>query len=265
MKYSIITINYNNREGLERTIDSVLCQSYRDFEYIIIDGGSNDGSVSIIKKHIKELSYWVSEPDSGIYNAMNKGIAHAQGEYLNFMNSGDCFFDNFVLEKMEKHLSCDIVEGRIYDLSTQRFSYKSTIDPTMMFFYRAGLGHQACFIRRNLLLETPYDENLHLAADWYFFVKKIVFDNCTYHYVELPVASFEGNGTSTKNMDEYEKERQQVLNNIFTRRILADYERFYDKESPMIDLIPSFNKTERLQRIILTFTKLLIKIHKILK
>ena len=100
MKYSIITINYNNRDGLEMTINSVLGQSYQDLEYIIIDGGSTDGSVEVIKKYESRIDYWVSEPDKGVYNAMNKGIGKASGDYLNFMNSGKKGFHILFLHKM---------------------------------------------------------------------------------------------------------------------------------------------------------------------
>lgn len=265
MKYSIITVNYNNKTGLEKTIKSILGQTYSDYEYIIIDGGSADGSAELIQQYADRLSFWVSETDSGIYNAMNKGIAHAKGEYLNFMNSGDCFYDKNVLQNLKVYLDSDIVEGQVFDQSTNRFSYKSTNNPTMMFFYRAGFGHQACFIRRELLEKTPYDEQLRLAADWKFFVTKVIFDNCSYRFIQIPIVSFEGNGASTKNITLYEKERQQTLKLFFPPRILADYERFYDKESPIIDLIPSFNKTKGLQKAILNITRMLIKLYHIFK
>ena len=100
MKLSVITINYNNRDGLRKTIESVVNQTCRDFEYIIIDGGSTDGSVDVIKQYADRIDYWVSEPDKGIYHAMNKGIAVAHGEYLNFMNSGDCFYESTVVENV---------------------------------------------------------------------------------------------------------------------------------------------------------------------
>ena len=90
-KISIITINYNNCEGLRRTIESVVNQTCRDFEYIIIDGGSTDGSVDVIKRYADNIDYWVSEPDKGIYNAMNKGIRMATGDYVQILNSGDMF------------------------------------------------------------------------------------------------------------------------------------------------------------------------------
>ena len=84
MKYSIITINYNNCDGLRKTIESVISQSYKDYEFIIIDGGSTDGSRDVIEQHSRSIDYWVSEPDKGVYNAMNKGIRQAKGDYLNF-------------------------------------------------------------------------------------------------------------------------------------------------------------------------------------
>ena len=96
-KLSIITINLNNAAGLRKTIESVVNQTFTDYEYLIIDGGSTDGSVEVIKEFADKITYWVSEPDKGIYNAMNKGILKARGEYLQFLNSGDWLVDNEVL------------------------------------------------------------------------------------------------------------------------------------------------------------------------
>ena len=112
MRYSIITINYNNRDGLRKTIESVVNQSCRDIEYIVIDGGSTDGSVEVIEEYAGKIDYWVSERDKGIYNAMNKGLAQAHGEYLNFMNSGDCFHDNDVLINLPQDADEDIIFGK---------------------------------------------------------------------------------------------------------------------------------------------------------
>ena len=91
VKLSIITVNLNNLEGLKKTYESVVCQTFTDYEWLVIDGGSTDGSREFIEQHQNKFAYWCSEPDKGIYNAMNKGIVRAKGEYLNFMNSGDCF------------------------------------------------------------------------------------------------------------------------------------------------------------------------------
>ena len=98
MKYSIITVNYNDAQGLEDTIKSVVSQTYNDYEFIIIDGGSTDDSKYIIEENQSQIDYWVSEPDKGIFNAMNKGILASKGDYLIFMNSGDCFYNEKVLD-----------------------------------------------------------------------------------------------------------------------------------------------------------------------
>ena len=116
MKFSIITINYNNKEGLEKTIQSVLGQTFHDYQFIIIDGGSTDGSLDIIKQNADHIDYWVSEPDGGRYPAMNKGIKQAKGDFLNFMNSGDTFHSPTVLEDIAKmNLTEDIITGGFYD------------------------------------------------------------------------------------------------------------------------------------------------------
>lgn len=104
MKISVITVNYNNKKGLEATINSVISQKYLDFEFIIVDGNSNDGSKDIIYKKRNYITKWISEPDSGIYNAMNKGVKMSTGDYLIFMNSGDEFYDTQVLDKIAKVL-----------------------------------------------------------------------------------------------------------------------------------------------------------------
>lgn len=100
MKVSIITVNFNNAVGLERTIESVVRQPKELYEYIIIDGGSTDGSVEIIKKYEQYVTYWTSEKDNGIYDAMNKGIKEASGDFCNFLNSGDCYHDARVLSNL---------------------------------------------------------------------------------------------------------------------------------------------------------------------
>jgi len=100
MKFSIITVNYNNKTGLFNTIKSVINQTFSDFEFIIIDGGSDDGSIEVIKEYSDRITYWVSERDNGIYNGMNKGIVQAKGDYVNFMNSGDTFYSNNTLENV---------------------------------------------------------------------------------------------------------------------------------------------------------------------
>ena len=175
MKLSVITINYNNCDGLRKTIESVVNQTCRDFEYIIIDGGSTDGSVDVIKQYADKIDYWVSEPDKGIYNAMNKGIAVAHGEYLNFMNSGDCFYESTVVENVLPHLcSADFYVGNIYvdnnghrtkDTMPQEFT-PSIVLSRLVFSW---IPHQASFIKKNAFNKYGYYcEDLRIISDFLY-------------------------------------------------------------------------------------------------
>jgi len=259
MIYSIITINYNNKLGLENTIKSVVAQKYHDYEYIIIDGGSSDGSLDVIHEFSDSITYFVSEPDNGIYHAMNKGILKSHGEYLIFMNSGDCFYDNEVLDKIHPELTADIVEGYIYRQDKKTIEQRTYKTPTLRNFIEGSLNHQACFIKRTLFDNHLYDESLNICADWKFFLERIIFDNCTYTSCEICVARYEGNGISATS-EIHEQERQKVLSQLIPERILSDYYRYYGIESPMIELIPRFNKTYRLHKFIISLVRFILNI-----
>lgn len=188
MKYSIITVNYNNKEGLRKTIESVIHQTFRDFEYIVIDGGSTDGSADVLKEYDKDISYWVSEPDGGIYQGMNKGIARATGDYLNFMNSGDCFYDENVLQKIaDQNLDADMIIGRDYWYNPKTKKDFATILPLrleMFTFYKGSLPHQSTFFKKSLFNQYQYDETLKVVSDWKFYIQKIVGEGCTVKFFD---------------------------------------------------------------------------------
>lgn len=264
MTYSIITINYNNKEGLQNSIESVIQQSFQDYEFIVIDGNSNDGSVSLLKKYDKKIDFWVSEPDKGIYNAMNKGIKHAHGDYLIFMNSGDFFYNKDVLKDVIPFLNNDIIEGKLYKTKSKTYTDLPTLNPTMMLFYKGGLDHQACFIRRTLFNHYLYDESLQIAADWKFFLQKIVFESHTLSYMPVIVASYEGGGISEDKYHEtiHKEERNKVLSSLLPPLVLADYERYSNKESPVLDLIPDFNRTNRLHKLIVITIRFILCLYK---
>ena len=265
MKYSIITINYNNRDGLRKTIESVVNQSYKDFEYIVIDGGSTDGSCEVIKEFADRINYWVSEPDKGIYNAMNKGIKAAHGDYLNFMNSGDYFYNENVLNDTLHYLDKDIVTGKSIneDFSTRAFHVSE--NPTMIQFYKNTVDHQASFIATKLFENNLYDENYKIVSDWKFYIETIIFQNCSFSLIPVTVAIFQNGGISETQKLLNEEERRDVLGKLFPPRIIKDFERFVDKESPMLDLIPQFNRTYRLQKYILSTVKVILKIYSLFK
>ena len=218
MKLTIITINYNNLEGLKRTVESVVNQSWQEFEYIIIDGGSTDGSAAYIENQNDKIDYWVSEPDSGIYNAMNKGILKATGEYLLFLNSGDQLYDLIVLDENytfihSKDLVCFDV-FLIYLDSTKIHQYPETLN--YEFFMKESIGHPTTFINRKLFDKVGlYDENLMIVSDWKFFMTSFVKFNCTYKKINTVLSKYEMNGISSIEIDRVNEERQRVLKEHF--------------------------------------------------
>ena len=231
MKYSIITVNYNNRDGLRKTIESVINQTCRDFEYIVIDGGSTDGSVDVLKEYDKNIDYWVSEPDKGIYNAMNKGITQAHGEYLNFMNSGDCFYDKNVLENLcEKGLSSDIIVGRDYHFKESTQQGFATILPSrisMLTFVHNSLPHQSSFFKRELFINSLYDESLRLVADVKFYIQKICVEQCSIQLINDIICRREPDGVSIANNERRIQEHQQIVAEVLPPGAIQDYETLY--------------------------------------
>ncbi len=221
MKISIITINLNNEEGLEKTIISVINQTYTDYEYIIIDGGSTDKSLEIIKKYEKNISCWISEPDNGIYNAINKGIDYAHGDYLNFLNSGDTYYSNKTLVSIKRYLNYDIIAGR-WSKDNEIISDNVNDDVTMLDLFTNTPNHQATFIKKDLFNNKKYDENYKLISDWIFIVENIVYQNCTYKSIREIIVNYDGRGISS-NAKLRLYEREKYLKTIFPPRIYKDY------------------------------------------
>ena len=263
MKISIITINYNNAIGLEKTIKSVISQDFKDYEYIIIDGGSNDGSVNIIEKYADRIDFWISESDKGIYNAMNKGVSHAHGEYLNFMNSGDIFYNNEVLRNIfTKNYSEDIITGMTIgnDDNDIRFSTKDKI--TFLTLYRSTISHQSSFIKRYLLQLYPYNEDLKIVSDWEFWIKALIVANCSHTFDNTIIAKIDLTGISITNNAGRETERQEVLCQNIPIRILEDYKPVQYADSQMIEYIAKISKTYRLHKITSFLLRMICKLIK---
>ena len=227
MKYSIITVNYNNKDGLRKTIESVIHQSFRDFEYIVIDGGSTDGSADVLKEYDAQIDYWVSEPDKGIYNAMNKGIAQAKGEYLNFMNSGDCFYTPDILEKVTSYnYETDFIVGRDYHFNEKIQKGHASIQPpriTMIHFFVATLDHQSSFIRRELFDNSSYNESYRLVSDWIFYVEKIVAEGKRIQFIPDIVCRREEGGLSEQQRERNRKEINSFLHQFLPIGVYKDY------------------------------------------
>ena len=269
MKLSIITINYNNAEGLRKTLASVAAQTYRDFEHIIVDGGSTDGSVDIIRQYadneaIRLEGYkairpenskadnlasspnhlitsspitWISEKDRGVYDAQNKGIRLAHGEYCYFLNAGDTFCADDVLERMFSPNSLiasspnrlpDILYGNeiIVDGNGKRVGIARGVkNPTFVDLYNSCMKHQASFIHRSLFGKYGmYDADMRICSDFDWFFRVIAFhDEVSLQYKDIDIAYFENTGLSYHNPELCAKERQQVLDRYMSKRMQRDY------------------------------------------
>ena len=209
MTISVITVNFNHKSGLECTIKSVLCQNCSNFEYIIVDGGSKDGSKEVICN--QNLSHntilkWVSEPDSGTYDAMNKGLKMATGEYVLFLNSGDVFENNHVLKDvMALNLQADLVIGRQLQIRNgkKRMAHRIVAsDVNRRYLISNTLPHQATFIRRELLDSLGgYKMEYSIVADWVFWYDAVVNHSATISCVPIVVSTMEEEGMS-KDIDQ---------------------------------------------------------------
>ena len=259
MKLSIITINYNNAEGLRKTLASVAAQTFRDFEHIIVDGGSTDGSVEVIREYEQSLASrlsplpsnlkWLSEPDSGIYSAMNKGIKMTKGEYLLFLNSGDCLVDEDVLSNVFQVAkdNIDVMYGDIKVVYNNQEIIKESPDVvTFQYLYSNAIFHSGgSFIKKTLFDSYGlYDENLRIVSDWKFFVEIFILKNVSYQHINLILSVFDLCGISTENQELMMKERMLVLRDLFPERILLDYEKF---SSSSIKPLTDYSKKELLK------------------
>lgn len=240
---SVITINLNNKFGLIKTIESVRNQTYRNFQFIIIDGGSNDGSIDIIKKFDKHINYWISEPDNGIYNAMNKGIVKSEGKYCIFMNSGDLFADNEVIEYFSNSgLQEDIISGNTFTVrNTNQEIIKApkNSELTFEFFFPGGtIMHQSTFIKKKLFDEIGlYDENFMIISDWVFFLKTLIIQKCSYKNIDRNISFYNFNGISNQNsyFDVQNKERKKFLIDLLGPIFFYAYEKILQDKALLLD------------------------------
>lgn len=258
MKLSIITVNYNDSKGLEHTINSVISQSFHDYEFIIIDGGSTDDSVDVIRKYGQYIDYWVSEPDGGIYPGMNKGLRQAKGEYVNFMNGGDCYHSADVLEKIfALDTDADIITGTHSENGLRNVGKGGV---TMLDLYKWAIDHQASFIRREVAQRHPYDEKYRIVSDWKFFIEALVLDNCTFYYTDTIVVDVDMEGISNTNFELDKKEREAVLKELFPERILEDYKLLASIHPDLLEVAPRISKSQTIQNAILKLARQLLRI-----
>ena len=253
-KLSVITINFNNSCGLRKTVQSVISQTYRDFEYIIIDGQSSDGSVEVIESFTNiqpgvyspfvstinnpepcapcpvPITFWLSEPDDGIYQAMNKGIRQARGEYLLFLNSGDYFVNNEVLQEVfSKSHEADLILGRcnITDNGKLVFTTHPPQKLTFGFLYNNGLAHQSTFIKRELFSQYGYyREDFRYNADIEFWYRTIVLNHCSTETLGIVISEYNLEGISTKenHTEAYRREMDDIYSHPLLQLLIPDYD-----------------------------------------
>jgi glycosyltransferase involved in cell wall biosynthesis len=229
MKLSIITINLNNQAGLRRTIESVVSQTFKGFEWIVIDGGSTDGSKELIKQYSEHFYYWISESDKGIYDAMNKGIKVAKGEYLLFLNSGDALYSNEVLwsvfsssdNKGEDILYGDVALCRNNTMVDVR---KYCEQLSFNYLVKYSIAHCCAFIRRDVQLLRMYDETFVITADRKFFIQSALM-GYKFRHIPIIVARYDLSGVSSTNEKTLQIEEKRIIKEIIPSPILFDIER----------------------------------------
>ncbi|WP_163411163.1 glycosyltransferase family 2 protein [Flavobacterium ajazii] len=223
VKLTIITINYNNNFGLIKTIESIINQTWTDFEFIIIDGGSTDESLQTIKKYERYISYWVSEKNKGVYDAMNKGIQLAKGTFVNFMNSGNYFYNNTVLEEIHHKFKSDvgILYGDSFYFNEAGYDRieKTPSKLTFSHFVNSGINHQASFIKRDLFLKHfMYNIQYKISSDWEFFIYAICKKNEPYECLHKTICYYDFSGISAipENLHIYHQERETIMKKHFS-------------------------------------------------
>jgi len=268
-KLTIITVNLNNVLGLRKTIESIINQNFTDFEYLVIDGGSTDGSVDIIKENAKKITYWVSEPDKGIYNAMNKGILQAKGEYLLFLNSGDWLFDEGILLKVfANNQHADILYGDCmmwhHENRIKLHTFKNK-EINLQFLFKHSLAHPASFIKSKLFVNDLYDENFKIVSDWKFFLKKIVQESCSIYYLSSTIAFFDMSGISSNNgmQSAVLQERNAVLINVFSPMTLSNIQDLYNLNNwePFQDIL-EIQKLNGFNTFAFKLLHIIVKLHR---
>ena len=219
MKISIITVVLNDLEGLKRTAKSVLSQEGADYEYIVLDGGSTDGSWEYIDslefRGIKRKAV-----DKGIYNAMNNAVVLASGDYCLFLNAGDTFCDKNVLAKAEAIVgTCDFYVGHTYEIGKRTIKGMAPDPLTLDYLMQTSIYHQSTFIRRELLLKHPYNEQHKVVSDWEFFFERWL-SGCTYQKLDFFVSNYYLGGFSFVHQDLIGKERKEFMQKLLPARII---------------------------------------------
>lgn len=265
---TIITVNFNNNKGLIKTLESVRKQSFLEYEHIIIDANSSDGSKETINKYSiqnSHLTYWVSEPDQGIYDGMNKGIEHASGEYLYFLNSGDCLVDDIL--KDVPFDGTQYIYGSIIFIPSKGdawiWDYPDVFDSYFIANTNGWISQQACFIHSSLFKNKRYDTNYKIISDWIHAVESIIINGCSYKHIPLAIAEYDGNGVSS-NYDKTWNERNKWIKENINSVFLTSFQELDEyRKSGLDEIIPLLNNTKKFKKRAIAIIKFLYKLNTI--
>lgn len=264
---SIITVNFNNNTGLRKTLKSIKQQSYTDYEHLIIDAGSTDGSKTTIENYEKEkshLTYWVSEPDKGIYDGMNKGIKQAKGEYFYFLNSGDCLQAD-ILDKIPFNSRTQYIYGDMLLIEEKGERERLAPDqPTIQFFFYDSLSHQSCFIHHSLFTYKLYDIRYKIISDWAHSLQAIILENCSYQHLPFIISKCDGNGTSSSYLRVQSERLKWLKENLSESLYTTIIDSIEYNASDFKTLIPRMNLSKHFQNRAFKLVKIWLKIHSFL-
>lgn len=231
--FSVITVVYNDAEMLEKTIKCVIGQSYHNVEYIIVDGGSTDGTLEVIRKYEDYISKWISEKDDGIYDAMNKGVDLANGDWINFMNAGDVFSDSDTLVKVLKHIRAgkDVVYGDRFYIQKGKKTLQKAKDINTI-FQRMPFGHQSVFVRKDVIKKYKFNDTYKFAAD-YDLLLNLYLSGHQFEYTGFPVCDFLSGGESESGIRPYLEVIKILLDNTKDPVVIQnnDYVRAFRKHA----------------------------------
>lgn len=229
--YSIIVVTRNNAEGLGRTLQSIRQLNYGQKETIVIDGASNDNTMDVLAANKDLVTRFVSEKDTGIYNAMNKGIGYVTGDYVVFMNAGDCFAGSNVLSMVNGYDGDILLGGESYGGKVRM------VKPQMSLYdiLSMGINHQAVYYRREVLQRYGFDESYRLIADLKSVVEPLVKEKITVTCVPEILAVCEGGGLSQQRWKDIRKENRRIIEEVVEPYYKTDYLRFSRINPEMLD------------------------------
>lgn len=236
-KLTVVTVTYNAEESLEKTIKSVMNQGLPELEHIIIDGSSTDDTIEIIKKYEKSINYWVSEPDKGIYDAMNKGIEVAKGDWINFLNAGDTYANDETLIKWALQISpeSDVIYGDRYYVENGIRELQNAM-PIETIFKCMPFGHQATFFKKAVIQKLGFNETYKYAAD-YNLLMQLYLESYEFQYVKLPICIYDSGGRSESGLRPYLEALKILFDNCSDVKVIEKnvyFQSFYKNSKKLL-------------------------------